>query len=242
MGKLKQSLTKVPIKKPKIEVQVTKKKKTFYRYKLEIMHEDKLLLIGEANFSFSLAIADRVYEGMVCTAYDSRQVTMEKYAEANGNVERLEQDYEATVLFDIDCKKLSKYPELRKQRFSKIIFNFPHVGLGIKDQDENVLANQKLITGFFNEAKQLLKSKKKNDEQDGSIVLTIKSGLPYDLWNVKQLGYDCDLKLDRSMEFVPDDYPGYAHRRTIGHDSKLSAADNIEITKKPSRTYIFKKA
>lgn len=41
-------------------------------------------------------------------------------------------------------------------RFSKVVFNFPHAGAGIKDQAHNNLTNQRLLAGFFASARALL--------------------------------------------------------------------------------------
>ena len=228
LQKLKKVLKNNKIeKKPQL---IEKKKKTFYRYKLEF-HDDVILLLGEGNFSFSQSLVNKLLvDPSKCTStnYDSKEITFQKYNDASCNVNLL-MDMGVTVLFNIDCTNLKQF---RKQRFTKIIFNFPHVGLGIKNQDENILQNQILITKFFGQAKKIL-------EIGGQIIITIKGGKPYDLWNVKQLGKDSGLKLVRSMEFCPSDYPGYVHRRTIGHDPQKSSVDNQEITKVPSRTFIF---
>ena len=240
MGKLKSTLKRaIPKQKKKPnEIPPVSKKKTFYRYKLEFTDFHRILFVGEANFSFSLSIANRLNnaENLTCTAYDSKEITTEKYADALENAEQL-MDLDATILYDIDCLELHKH--FKKQRFHKIVFNFPHVGLGIKDQNENVLANQKLISGFFNSSKKILTNGDGNAEA-GVIIISVKTGIPYDLWNVKLLAKDCGLKLVRSLEFVPSDYQGYAHRRTIGHDTQKSSKDNAEIIKNPSRTFIFK--
>ncbi|KAI8901966.1 hypothetical protein BC833DRAFT_575183 [Globomyces pollinis-pini] len=229
------------LKRKRKESVIQPKKKTTYRYKLQVKEDEKVLFIGEGNFSFALSLADKIHraDSFVCTAFDSKSITVEKYPESAENIQALE-DMEGQVLFEVDGSKLTKDSRLKQKKFDYIIFNFPHVGLGIKDQDQNILANQTLLGAFFLESTNFLTSESNGDNQDGQIVVTLKSGLPYDLWDVKQIAKDAGYVLDRSCEFKPDDFPGYAHRRTIGFDKKVSNPDNMEITKKPSRMYIFK--
>lgn len=210
-----------------------KKNKTAYRYKLEVREDQRVLFIGEGNFSFALSLAEKIHRGdnFVCTAFDTEIMTCEKYPEAQGNLDAL-RDMGARCLFEVDATRLSKNTALKGQFYDKIIFNFPHVGLGIKDQNRNVMANQDLIINFMQQSRKKL-------NKGGDIVISIKTGIPYDLWQMKKLARDVGLELRRSFEFLPDDYPGYAHRRTIGFDATISAPDNLEITKKPARMFIL---
>ncbi|KAJ3302966.1 hypothetical protein HDV03_004418 [Kappamyces sp. JEL0829] len=220
------------------------KKKSVYRYRLEVLHEEKVLFLGEGesalclpatgNFSFSASIAERNMRAdhLTCTSFDSKDTLLEKYPDAEEHVQML-LDLEATVLYEIDATRLSKTPVLKGKRFDKIVFMFPHVGLGIKDQDQNIRANQMLIQRFLEESQSKLKD-------DGEIIVTVKTGLPYDSWNVRELGKQAGLVVSRSFEFVPADFAGYRHRRTLGYDKDKCADDNQEITKSPPRSYIFK--
>ena len=80
----------------------------------------------------------------------------------------------------------------------------------------------------------------KGDLNNGVIICTIKTGLPYDLWEIKKVAREAGLHCVRSMDFIPQYFPGYTHRRTIGHDLLKSNPDNSEITK-GSKMYIFAK-
>lgn len=212
---------------------VKKKKKGNYRYKLQVEAEEKILLVGEGNFSFALSLAESIHraDNLVVTTFDSVEIAKEKYSEVEANALALE-EMEGSVLYNVNAMNLAATPELKSKTFNKIIFNFPHVGAGIKDQDENIRANQQLLMEFFNESRQKLKEK-------GQVIVTIKTGLPYDKWNIKILARSARLKLARSFDFHPSDFPGYAHRRTIGYVDKVSAKDNEEIIKKSPKTYIF---
>ncbi|KAJ2683455.1 hypothetical protein H4R19_006997, partial [Coemansia spiralis] len=116
-----------------------------------------ILLVGEGNFSFARSVAAHLDSGanIVATSFDSRATANEKYPEVDEYVQDIER-LGGTVLFDVDATRLAKHKQLRGKRFSRIVFNFPHVGMGIKDQDRNIRANQELLMGFFNHARPLL--------------------------------------------------------------------------------------
>ena len=134
------------------------------------------------------------------------------------------------VLYDIDATKLSSAHKkiLRPSTpFSKIVFNFPHVGGLSTDVNRQVRSNQQLLVGFFDAAKALLCSidrPLKNPEQDendqilpkGQILVTLFEGEPYTLWNIRDLARHCGLQMVESFKFPWSAYPGYKHARTIG--------------------------
>ncbi|KAJ2546943.1 hypothetical protein EV175_005413 [Coemansia sp. RSA 1933] len=121
---------------------------------------DHILLIGEGNFSYAHSIAQTLGSGtsIVATAYDSEETVKEKYAE---DAETHIAGFKAlggVVLFEIDGTLLdkSKSPVLAGKTFTHIVFNFPHVGAGIKDQERNIRINQSMMVGFFRSAQTLL--------------------------------------------------------------------------------------
>ena len=74
--------------------------------------------------------------------------------------------------------------------------------------------------------------------------ITLKKGLPYDLWKIVELASSStgsQLKLSKSIQFHPTDFPGYAHRRTIGFRIG-NCENNEEVLEKGSTTYIFQRA
>ena len=135
---------------------------------------DRVLLIGEGNFSFARALAfhpPSLLEylppsNITATAYDSEEECYAKYPEAEGIVNTLRQKG-VHVLFNVDATKLDKCVALKGTRWDKIVWNFPHAGMtccicfclmahgtlstgkGIADQDRNILSNQVLILDFL---------------------------------------------------------------------------------------------
>ncbi|EXJ72302.1 uncharacterized protein A1O5_04806 [Cladophialophora psammophila CBS 110553] len=269
------------------------------RLKVPFTKYDKVLLVGEGDFSFSLSLKLH-HKGrqIVATCYDSKDVLQSKHPEvqktitalqslAHGNgvpivqQETCEGDEQATdteeewkgfspsppsspihegqvedpgrpleeatikVLYGIDATKLSSAHKkaLRPYSpFTKIVFNFPHVGGLSTDVNRQVRYNQELLVGFFQSAKSLLSSRdhpakmrqatedEASDYADisaaaegpdpgavnGQILVTLFEGEPYTLWNVRDLARHCGLKVVESFKFPWSAYPGYQHARTVG--------------------------
>lgn len=152
------------------------------------------------------------------------------------------------VLYGIDATKLSStHKRLLRGSipFTKIVFNFPHVGGLSTDVNRQVRHNQELLVGFFKAAKELLSSPSRpariasqsevyesDDEYlsddlarpphfdvgavNGQILVTLFEGEPYTLWNIRDLARHCGLKVVESFKFHWSAYPGYQHARTIG--------------------------
>lgn len=96
---------------------------------------DKLLLIGEGNFSFARALVvnppDALQflppENITATAYDSREECFSKYPDAAQIVEQLSAKG-VKIVFGVDATKLENCSVLKNRRFDKIVWNFPHAG------------------------------------------------------------------------------------------------------------------
>jgi len=82
----------------------------------------------------------------------------------------------------------------------------------------------------------------------GTVLITLRTALPYSLWSVPQLGTKGPLlapsilprplprgqqptfKIKRSFEFDLRDYEGYEHRRTVGYVAGVSSRANEDLT------------
>lgn len=118
-GKGKQKMTPGPPRKPLIPFKLS----------------DKILLIGEGNFSFARAL---VYNppaelrslppgSITATAYDSETECYEKYPEAQEIVSLLKEKG-VEVLFGVDGTRLEKHTALKGSKWDRIVWNFPHAG------------------------------------------------------------------------------------------------------------------
>lgn len=96
-------------------------------------------------------------------------------------------------------------------KYDVVLFNFPHIGNGVKDQARNILQHQQLMSKFFTAAKTVIDPK-----TNGSIVVSLFEGLPYSQWNIKALAKAQGLSLRRSLNFDWNLFKDYNHRLTAG--------------------------
>ena len=195
--------------------------------------EDRILILGEGNFSFAKSIVEHhSCFDVTATCLDSKADLFEKYKpQAEEHIQFLE-DEGQTVLYDIDATKLEFNKALRKfGQYGRILFNFPHVGGKSKDVNRQVRFNQELLVKFFTSAALLL-------ELDGTIVVTLFEGEPYTLWNVRDLARHTGLEVQRSFKFQPSAYPGYSHSRTLGN---IDGGGGWKGEDRESRSYVFQK-
>lgn len=96
---------------------------------------DRILLIGEGNFSFARALTinaptsleDLPPSNVTATAYDTEEDCYMKYPEAQIIVQGL-REMGIEVLFNVDATKLDKVSALKGKRWDRIVWNFPHAG------------------------------------------------------------------------------------------------------------------
>ncbi|TIB92872.1 hypothetical protein E3Q19_01795 [Wallemia mellicola] len=193
--------------------------------KIPFREDDTVLLVGEVidlyegNFSFTLSlVVDHQFEPgqLTSTAIDTEEEAYAKYDDCREIVDTLKSKG-VRVLFQVDATRLDKCKELNGMKFNKIYFGFPHLGLGIKDQDRNVLVNQALILRFFASAQKFLTSGaidynfkgkvglEREEEEDipdneekgrkGVVVITLKQTKPYNLWNLAGLAKNPPIEL-----------------------------------------------
>ncbi|KAJ9530571.1 hypothetical protein QJQ45_012495 [Haematococcus lacustris] len=221
--------------------------------KVPFSTEDTILLVGEGNFSFAAALAEVLGDAelVVATSLDTAQAVTDKYPDAARHLASFK-DLGGQVLHGVDATRLMSCKELkaRPAGFTKVVFNFPHAGrcrgAGIKDQDHNILSNQRLLASFFAAARPLLTTpaagplftaKGPITPPSGQVMVTLKSGLPYDEWKIVELAKAAGYFASGCLPFNHTSYPGYEHRRTIGWDA--TKEKNAELEGKACRTWIF---
>lgn len=94
---------------------------------------DTILLLGEANFSYSLSLVnhhDIPSHQMLATSYDSERECYLKYPDGEANVKAL-REAGVKVEFKVDAGNLEKCKAVGKGRWSRVIFNFPHAGMSL---------------------------------------------------------------------------------------------------------------
>ena len=168
---------------------------------------------GDFSFARSLQSYHRC-SSLTATSVETRASLLSKYPQAASNIASLEAASHQ-VLYSIDATKLGRphtpgASSLRNSRYNVIIFNFPHVGGKSTDVNRQVRLNQELVVKFLEHARGLL-------VESGKVLLTVFEGQPYELWGVRNLARHAGLRVDRSMNFDAELYPGYKHVRTLGN-------------------------
>ncbi|KAK4639326.1 hypothetical protein QC761_707280 [Podospora bellae-mahoneyi] len=204
---------------------------------------DTILLLGEADLSFSASLSSHhKCTALTSTVFEpSLPALQEKYPHVEKNISLLLSSPNAhpnsppnnnKLLYNIDATKLS----LKTQSFSRIIFNFPHIGGKSKDVNRQVRANQEMLVGFFRRALLHLAPR-------GKIIVTLFEGEPYTLWNIRDLARHAGLEVERSFRFQAGAYPGYAHARTLGVVRNKKTGEVSERAwkgeRRESRSFVF---
>lgn len=119
----------------------------------------RVLLVGEGDFGFAGCLLERYgIKQVIATGFDSEALAAEKYAQYSSNATYLKKHlHTGSVLMDVDCRHLDTNKQLKaaiKQHWhgsmpTRVVFNFPHTGQGIKDRARNIHAQQQLLKDFF---------------------------------------------------------------------------------------------
>lgn len=245
--------------------------------------DETLMLCGEGDFSFARSIVEQGYiesDNLIITSYDNSVNELKlKYPHTFEENYQFLKDLNIPIFFQIDVTKLVKSFKISKNNswfktinrlsdhrwgnkpLQNIVFNFPHNGKGIKDQERNIREHQELIFAFFQNSLQLfnlINTKVQNDtlrytqgydlnenapqakkltaEGYGNIILSLFDGEPYDSWQIKLLAKKNGLTLSRSSKFQWANFPGYHHRRTNSEQDTTKPAKERD-----ARFYIFSK-
>jgi 25S rRNA (uracil2634-N3)-methyltransferase len=105
------------------------------RATIPFLPTNRILLIGEGNFSFARALVidpppvlqSFPAENLTATAYDSEEECYDKYPDAKEIVTTLKEKG-VEVLFGIDAIRLEKTSRLKGRKWDKVVWNFPHAG------------------------------------------------------------------------------------------------------------------
>ncbi|XP_056698329.1 uncharacterized protein At4g26485 [Spinacia oleracea] len=185
----------------------------------------RILLVGEGDFSFSACLAvafGTCAVNITATSLNSEDFLIKNYTKFITNKTEL-LTRGSTVIHDVDATKMAKHPILGCLLFDRIIFNFPHTGkFGRNDTDQRTHKN--LVRGFMRNAKKMVK-------EDGEIHITSKSNGFFLEWDIPKIGSDQGLNLIKEVKFTRNKYPGYHTKYGFGGDKDFDC--------NPSKTYTF---
>ncbi|XP_004308245.1 PREDICTED: uncharacterized protein At4g26485-like [Fragaria vesca subsp. vesca] len=185
------------------------------KHEKRIMHyrsNQKILLVGEGNFSFAACLAKRFgsAKNMVATSLDSKESVICKYSTAaSSNLKELE-DLGCVLLHEVDVNTMRQHPLLVNQRFDRVVFNFPHAGFIFREHEKSqIKLHQDLVRAFFASACDML-------NESGEVHVTHKTAYPFSKWEIVKLAKKAELFLIEEASFSRWDYPGYVNMRGSG--------------------------
>ncbi|CAL9243744.1 unnamed protein product, partial [Arabidopsis halleri] len=184
-------------------------------------NKQKILLVGEGDFSFSLSLA-RAFgsaTNLTATSLDTQGELERKFKNGKANVEELER-LGCSVVYGVNVHSMTTKPSIGSAIYDRVIFNFPHAG-----------RHQELVRGFMKSARVLVK----DEDMGGEIHVIHKTEYPFSEWKLKTLGEKEGLDLICEIEFCLSHYPGYSNKRGSGGYSDSS----FPVGK--SSTFIFTK-
>ncbi|XP_028088191.1 uncharacterized protein LOC114288803 isoform X2 [Camellia sinensis] len=170
----------------------------------------KILLVGEGDFSFSacLARAFRSAVNMVATSLHSQELLRVKHWTSQAELQTLER-LGCLILHEVDVYEMGYHPTLSRMKFDVVIFNFPHAGhfYGFCERDEELIEmHRELLTAFLENARDLL-------EEGGEVHVTHRDDYPYNTWRLEKLASKTGFNLKEKVGFEKENYPGYHNKR-----------------------------
>jgi 25S rRNA (uracil2634-N3)-methyltransferase len=182
-------------------------------------NRQRILLVGEGDFSFAAALATALGgERVVATSLDSLPKLLEKYPTTASTTLSTLRRLGARIAHRVDALDLSGTlpDELHETGFDRVVFNFPHVGGATA---EDVAANQKVVREFARSACGLLRPGPTvaNSRQTPQVHVTLRATPFYQSWNVGRVAEETgEVKLVKTVPFDAEAFQalGYAEVRT----------------------------
>ncbi|MFK7798740.1 MAG: Rossmann-like fold-containing protein [Aureispira sp.] len=175
---------------------------------LEVEDNKKILLLGEANFSFAKSLANQIGgKGIIATSFESKDSILTKYKSAKSNI-RESKEKEVQIFHQIDATKIDPKLGGKPYEFEFISFNFPYVA---GDRAGATARNIKMLSAFLQSAFSALSN-------SGKIYISSKS---YWLsrFHLEDIAEDIGLRWLNAKEFDSSNFPDYEHRKTDKDES-----------------------
>ncbi|KAJ3180324.1 hypothetical protein HK101_009956, partial [Irineochytrium annulatum] len=162
----------------------------------------RILLVGEADFSFAEALAASLLpsssatssprDGMIlATTLDSHDECSRKYPSAPRRCTALRRRG-VEILHGVDCTVMAQDKRVvARAPLDRVVFNFPHVGGATR---EDVAANRVMLSGFFASCRRLL-------AEDGQAHVALRRTSFYDGFGVEELAKEAGMKVKEKGKF-----------------------------------------
>ena len=222
-----------------------------------------VLLIGEGDFSYCRAMVTAFLAGekvllesdedhkrswrVVATALDSRETALRKYRKSSANLAFLEDIENVEIIFGIDGTKLHEDRELKRLFPSsavaptRVIFNFPHTGAGLKDRTRNIVAQQKMLQGFFASVIKFMQTRDKSDDRCTYTTTMIKKdySIKDEVSSQKQKRKFPTTKSSKKIKKESDDEEESENEDEYVIDDAELLANNAKILKEDKEIGLF---
>ena len=181
----------------------------------------KILILGDGNFSFSLALANHLFNAnddldvksqnpgyryldldsctdvsMHTTSFDSHQELLAKYPESESILNRLSKYPRVSIEHCVNAWELERHFE---HSFDIIIWNHPHL------HREDFRLHRFLLAHFLNSA-----TKRLNPES--KLCISLVDGQET-RWQLVEQAHRFNLELSQMMPLLESDFPGYICKR-----------------------------
>ncbi|KAJ9444950.1 hypothetical protein DIPPA_23080 [Diplonema papillatum] len=135
--------------------------------------EDRILVVGDGNYSFTLALARKLANRENVVTSDVRplrhSVTLQELHTLG-----------VAVLHEFDVTSRAAYARVPFIP-TVVVFNFPHTGYDqMRDINASIASNRRLLSDMF--------AAIPSAWTGARVLVTVKRGFPYDLWEVKASG------------------------------------------------------
>lgn len=174
-----------------------------------------ILILGDANFSFSVAVHKLCIKDPLSTFYGSilyattfedATTCISKYGNITTNNKKILLEYGHQVFHDVDATNLEK--TFSNLIFHRIIFNFPHIG-----RKAGIDKNRLLLKNFFISAKKFTNQDSKVDVSlcagQGGTPSDTKIRKPCNSWKIVKMASFGGFILTSVDLFQNNDYPPY---------------------------------
>jgi 25S rRNA (uracil2634-N3)-methyltransferase len=166
--------------------------------------EERILLLGEGNFSFGVALMAQLgtCRQLVCSTIMSESQVRATYREGGLNLDILSCLDNVHLLFGLDATKLcDTLVGKQKKEFDKIVFHFP---LKLYSCAAYIYANQDFLISVLRSTSAVL-------APHGQIHITLCNLQPVE-WELRDLVELSSIQCLGSEPFRVDQYPGYEPR------------------------------
>ncbi|CAM8884629.1 unnamed protein product [Rhodiola kirilowii] len=162
----------------------------------------KILLVGEGDFSFSACLAKAFgsAENIVATSLNSEAYLRSSYRNAVDNIFLLRMRG-CKVYHEVDATDMKNHKMIKGLRFDRIIYNFPHSG-DFRSTEFALRKNQRLVRLFMENCVKLI-------EEKGEIHIRHKSTRFFRQWNLEGLASEAGLVLIEEAPFDIRGFRGY---------------------------------